>query len=155
MVFLLAFEARLELLGRRFGSLELLEGRFELGLLELKPIRHKDTEVVPRDFFIDVVSPRIRNPEGKDLVALRVVVSGTKDGDASTVQYDLLDYLDAENHVTAMMRTTGYSLAVTSLMQVDGRVTEKGVHTPDEAMPAEAYISELADRGIRIERTNT
>jgi hypothetical protein len=36
-------------------------------------------------------------------------------------------------------------------MQADGRVTAKGVHTPDEAIPFQPYISELAKRGIRIE----
>jgi lysine 6-dehydrogenase len=50
-----------------------------------------------------------------------------------------------------MMRTTGYSLSITGQMQADGRVTEKGVHTPDEAMPFRAYVEALAERGIRIE----
>ena len=36
-------------------------------------------------------------------------------------------------------------------MQADGRVTQKGVQTPDEAMPFGAYVSELAKRGIKIE----
>jgi lysine 6-dehydrogenase len=87
-------------------------------------------------------------------VALRVEVGGVKDGAPRKVTYDLLDYYDAKNHITAMMRTTGYSLAVTALMQADGRVTEKGVHTPDEAIPAEAYIAELATHGIDIRRTD-
>ena len=125
----------------------------ELGLLSLEPVQHGDGTIVPREVFIDVVSPRLRNPDGNDLVALRVEVVGTRDGDPRTVRYDLVDYYDQENRITAMMRTTGYSLAVTSLMQADGRVEAKGVHTPDEAMPAEAYIAELAKHGIDIRRT--
>ena len=54
-----------------------------------------------------------------------------------------------------MMRTTGYSLAVTALMQVDGRIREKGVRMPDEVVPPGPYIDELAARGIRIERTDS
>jgi lysine 6-dehydrogenase len=50
-----------------------------------------------------------------------------------------------------MMRTTGYSLSITGQMQADGRVTAKGVHTPDEAMPFRAYLDELARRGVCIE----
>ena len=50
-----------------------------------------------------------------------------------------------------MMRTTGYSLSITGQMQVDGRVTAKGVHTPDEAIPFGAYVTELAKRDIKIE----
>ena len=49
-----------------------------------------------------------------------------------------------------MMRTTGYSLAITGLMQVDGRIAAAGVHTPDEAVPFRAYVDELAKRGIEI-----
>ena len=108
------------------------------------PLEIDGTEVVPRDFFIRVVSPRLRNPKGRDLVALRVEVEGTKNGAQGGVRYDLLDDYDAEHGVTAMMRTTGYSLAITSLMQVDGRVTEHGVTTPDEGMPADG--SPLLDR---------
>lgn len=135
------------------GHAKIMEAVRELGLLSTDPVEVDGHRVAPRDFFIRVVSPRLRNPRGHDLVALRVEVEGSKNGEAGRVRFDLLDYYDAENGVTAMMRTTGYSLAVTSLMQVDGRVTEKGVHTPDEAMPAEAYISELAKHGIAIQRS--
>jgi hypothetical protein len=34
---------------------------------------------------------------------------------------------------------------------VDGRVKAKGVHTPDEAVPFDAYVAELARRGVKIE----
>lgn len=134
------------------GHAKIMEAVRELGLLSEDPVDMDGTKVVPRDFFIRVVSPRLRNPRGHDLVALRVEVEGVKGGAEGGVRYDLLDYYDAENGVTAMMRTTGYSLAITSLMQVDGRVTEHGVTTPDEGMPAEAYIQELAGHGIGIEK---
>lgn len=135
------------------GHAKIMEAVREMGLLSLEPIDIDGAKVAPRDFFIRVVSPRLRSPRGHDLVALRVEVEGTSGGEAGQVRFDLLDYYDAENGVTAMMRTTGYSLAVTSLMQVDGRVARKGVTTPDEGMPAEAYIAELAGHGIEIRRS--
>lgn len=135
------------------GHAKIMEAVRELGLLSLEPVEMNGTEVVPRDHFIQVVSPKLRKPDGRDLVALRVVVEGVKDGEPGAVQFDLLDYYDAENGLTAMMRTTGYSLAITALMQADGRVTRHGVTTPDEGMPAEAYIEELAKHGVRIERS--
>ena len=52
-----------------------------------------------------------------------------------------------------MMRTTGYSLSITGLMQVRGQVTPPGVHTPDECMPAETYIDELRKRGVDIKES--
>ena len=53
-----------------------------------------------------------------------------------------------------MMRTTGYSLSITGLMQVRGQVKPAGVHTPDECVPAEQYIGELRKRGIEIKESS-
>jgi hypothetical protein len=50
-----------------------------------------------------------------------------------------------------MMRTTGYSLAITALLHADGWVTGMGVLTPVEAMDGKTYIAELAKRGVKIE----
>ena len=123
----------------------------ELGLLANEPIEVKGSKVVPRDVFIAAVSPKLSKPNGRDLVALQVQVTGKKQGKATSVTFRLLDYYDAKHGISAMMRTTGYSLAITGQMQVDGRVTAKGVHTPDEAIPFRDYVSELGKRGIRIE----
>jgi lysine 6-dehydrogenase len=103
-------------------------------------------EVVPRQAFIAAVSPKLTKPEGRDLVALRVEVAGS----GRRAAWELLDYYDEATGISAMMRTTGYSLAITGLMQVDGRITEKGVRTPDQAVPFAEYVRELADRGVKI-----
>ncbi len=135
------------------GHAHIMEAIRELGLISDQPIQHGDHQIIPRDVFIDVVSPKLRNPKGNDLVALRVRVEGTKDGAPHAKQFDLVDQYNPETGVTAMMRTTGYSLAITALMQVDGRVERMGALTPDEAMPAESYIEELAQHGINIVTT--
>jgi lysine 6-dehydrogenase len=123
----------------------------ELGLLANEPIDVKGKKVVPRDVFIAAVHPRLYKPQGRDLVALQVQVDGLKGGKRRAVTFRLIDYYDAKHGISAMMRTTGYSLSITGQMQVDGRVTAKGVHTPDEAMPFDAYVAELGKRGVRIE----
>jgi lysine 6-dehydrogenase len=123
----------------------------ELGLLGLEPIDVKGNKVSPRDVFIAAVSPKLSKPEGRDLVALKVQVTGTKAGSPYAVTFRLIDRYDAEHGISAMMRTTGYSLSITGQMQVDGRVKAKGVHTPDEAMPFDGYVAELGRRGVRIE----
>ena len=106
--------------------------------------------VIPRDLFIATVGPRLNKPSGRDLVALRVVVSGKKNGAAASRTFELVDLYDEANHISAMMRTTGYSLSITGLMQVRGEAKPAGVHTPDECMPARAYIDALKARGVVI-----
>ncbi len=122
----------------------------ELGLLDNSPITVKGQQVVPRDLFIAAVHPKLHKPKGKDLVALRVEVTGTKNGAPARTTFQLIDLYDEKRGISAMMRTTGYSLSITGQMQADGRVTEKGVHTPDEAMPFRGYVDELAKRGVEI-----
>ena len=80
-------------------------------------------------------------------MALRVDVRGRHDRRAA---WQLLDYYDEARGVSAMMRTTGYSLAVTGLMQVEGRIAVQGVRTPDEAVPFAHYLAELGKRGVEI-----
>ena len=132
------------------GHAERMEAIRELGLLELEPVDVKGLKVIPRDLFIATAGPRLTKPHGKDLVALRVTVKGTKAGKAKALTWELIDRYDEQHHISAMMRTTGYSLSITGMMQVRGQVKPPGVHTPDECVPAEAYIAELAKRGIRI-----
>jgi len=119
----------------------------EMGLLSLEPVRMKGADIVPRDAFIAAVSPQLTKPNGRDLVALRVEVHG-KNG--NRVAWQLLDYYDEPTGISAMMRTTGYSLAITGVMQVDGRISATGVYTPDEAVPFQAYVEELKRRGVEI-----
>lgn len=132
------------------GHVAIMRPVRELGLLSLVPMNVRGIEIVPRDAFIAAVSPRLTKPAGKDLVALRVEVRG-KSGGGARVAWQLLDYYDAASGISAMMRTTGFSLAITGLMQVDGRISSAGVYTPDEAVPFQAYVDELKRRGVEIQ----
>jgi lysine 6-dehydrogenase len=134
------------------GHVAIMRPIRELGLLDNTPVEVKGNSVVPRDVFIATVHPKLHKPQGRDLVALQVIVTGEKDRKPARVSFRLIDRYDASHGISAMMRTTGYSLSITGQMQADGRVTEKGVHTPDEAIPFEAYVEELGRRGVRIEQ---
>ena len=132
------------------GHAAIMESIRELGLLDLEPVEVNGTSVVPRELFVSLVGPKLTKPEGRDLLALRVTVSGSKGGAVATRRFDLIDRYDAAHGISAMMRTTGYSLSITGQMQARGQVTPPGVWTPDECMPAQAYIAELRKRGMDL-----
>jgi lysine 6-dehydrogenase len=136
------------------GHAKIMEAIRELGLLELEPVDVKGARVSPRDVAVAQMGPRLTKPDGKDLVALRVTVSGKKGGAEKTIKYELVDFYDEERGISAMMRTTGYSLSITGQMQARGEVRPLGVHTPDECMPGQRYIDELRKRGINIRITS-
>jgi lysine 6-dehydrogenase len=132
------------------GHAELMEAIRDLGLLDLEPVDVKGMKAVPRDVFIATVGPKLRKPNGRDLVALRVTVDGQKGGRPAHLAWELLDHYDEKIGISAMERTTGFSLAITGLMQARKQVSGFGVLTPDEAVPPTLYIAELAKRGINI-----
>ncbi len=132
------------------GHAHIMEAIRDLGLLDLTPVEVKGVKVVPRDVFVATVGPRLRKPNGRDLVAARVIVEGWKEGARARLGWEVLDYYDEARGISAMMRTTGYSLSITGQMQVRGEVGPAGVRTPDECVPAPRYIEELERRGIRV-----
>ena len=133
------------------GHAQIMEDIRSLGLLDLEPVMTKDgTRVIPRDAFVATVGPRLTKPAGQDLVALRVTVEGTNGGKPAFWGRELIDYFDAAHGISSMMRCTGYSLAITGLLQAAGEVRPAGVHTPDECMPGDRYVAELAARGVLV-----
>ena len=149
-----AYEGKIETMEyktlRYPGHVAIMRPIRELGLISNTPILVKGRDVVPRDVFIAAVQPRLFKPEGRDLVALRIVVAGEKDRAPAVVTFELLDFYDPALGVSAMMRTTGYSLALTALMQADGTITARGVQTPDGAVPFRPYVEGLALFGVNI-----
>lgn len=135
------------------GHARIMRAVRELGLLDAREVEVDGARVAPRKLFIRQATPALSNPRGEDLVAARVQVDGAKDGIPRTVVYEVHDAQDPATGITAMARTTGFSLSITALMQARGRVAAAGVGTPDEVVPPDLYVAELGRRGIQVHRT--
>jgi len=132
------------------GHAAIMEAIRDLGFLDQQPIEVKGGRVAPRDLAIATMGPRLTKEGGRDLVALRVTVRGKKNGQPKTLGWELVDLYDETHGISAMMRTTGYSLSITGQMQARKQVGPPGVWTPDECVPAREYIAELRARGIGL-----
>jgi len=132
------------------GHAHIMEAIRDLGFLDRTPVDVKGTKIAPRDLATTVLAQRLTKPHARDLVALRVQVEGTRGGKPTRVGWELIDFYDTAHGISAMMRTTGYSLSITGQMQARGEITPPGVHTPDECVPAHQYIQELARRGVNV-----
>lgn len=130
------------------GHADIMRAIRGLGLLGTNAVDVKGTSIVPRDVFVKVAGDALR--KGKpDVVALRVVVTGTKGGQRATRAWEVVDHYDATHGISAMMRTTGYTLSITGLLQAT-KVIAPGVHTPDESIPPARYFEMLGARGIGV-----
>lgn len=135
------------------GHVAIIKPIRELGLIGNEAIEVEGVKVRPRAVFIAASAPVLVKPQAKDLIALRVDATGLKNGKPAGTRWQMVDLYDEQHGVTAMMRTTGYSLAITGIMQLDGRIPRPGVFAPDEIVPAQPMIEDLAKRGIILEET--
>lgn len=141
---------RLEYKTLRFpGHADLMRSIRDLGLMSLEPVMVGDVSVVPRDVFVAVLRPLLTRSD-PDQVVLRVTAKGTLDGEQVTHCWDLLDKEDEEAGITAMERTTGFTLSLVGLLMGRDVIDTTGVMPPDEGIPAEIYLTEMAKRGINI-----
>ena len=132
------------------GHAQIMRAIRELGLLSEEPVSLDGRTVVPRHVFIACAEPKLTRPGEPDLVALRVVAEGRRDGRDVRLVWELLDFEDERTGITAMMRCTGYTLSVVGLMLARDEISEPGVHLPDEAVPTDRYLEEMAGRGVEV-----
>ena len=135
------------------GHAKIMQAIREVGFLDSEPVDVKGQMVSPRDMAVKQMGSRLQKKNSPDLVALRVIVSGTKDGKRKMHIFELVDRADEKKNLSAMMRTTGYSLSITGQLLAAGEVTQTGVFTPDECMPGDRYVTELGKRGVLIRQS--
>jgi lysine 6-dehydrogenase len=125
----------------------------DAGLLETDPVDVGGVPVVPRDLLHAVLDPKIRAKPGEpDLVIVRVLAKGRKDGRAAEVVVELIDRFDATTGFTAMERTTGWDGSIKAIMNAHG-VTPRGAHPAEIAVPGPLYAEELRRRGFSLTET--
>lgn len=133
------------------GHAHIMRAIRALGLLSDTEVEHRGAKVNPRRFFIQQVTPLLTNEDGDDMVVARVEAAGERDGRPARIRYDVIDHHDPATGITAMARTTGFSLAIVAQMQARGEVAAPGVGTPDEVIPSDAFVNELRRRDIQVE----
>lgn len=136
------------------GHATLMKSFRDLGLFTEEPILVGDQYVSPRESFISCVEPKLLQPEALDLVALRVVVQGQYEGKYKRIVYEMVEYADLSLNVSAMMRTTGYSLAAVAILQASTQI-DSGVYTPSECIPCSEYLQLLHEYSITISTSYT
>jgi lysine 6-dehydrogenase len=97
-----------------------------------------------------VLDPRIRAKQGEpDLVIVRVLARGRRDGRAAEALVELIDRYDPETGFTAMERTTGWDGSIKAILNAQG-ITPRGAHPAEIAVPGPLYADELRRRGFDL-----
>jgi lysine 6-dehydrogenase len=111
--------------------------------------------VVPRDVLHTLLDPKIRATPGEpDLVIVRVLARGRKDGRPAQALVELIDRFDESTGFTAMERTTGWDGSLKAILNATG-VTPRGAHPAEVAVPGPLYADELRRRGFSLTESVT
>ncbi len=108
--------------------------------------------VKPRDVLREVLKPITELGDKQDAVILRAVISGVKDGEGLTYEYNMITMRE-EAGVTAMARATAYTISVVAQMIGSGLIDKRGSYPPEMIVPGQEYIAEMAKRGVLIKET--
>jgi len=126
----------------------------DCGMLDIKPVDFKGIKIVPREFLLSIITPRLVPNEGEgDVCVMYNTLEGKKDGKDVKIEYFMWDEPDKKNNISSMMRVTGYPMAITARMIGKGEVKEKGIVAPEDAVTGDLYkrfIDELRKRNIEI-----
>lgn len=109
--------------------------------------------VCPRDVLLKVLTPLLDLKEKEDVVLLRVIVAGEKDEKERTYEYEMVTHKDRQRHVTAMARSTAYTVSVVAQVIGDGTIQKRGAYPPEQIVPGDRYIEEMIRRGVVIHAT--
>ncbi|RLI09392.1 hypothetical protein DRO42_04315 [Candidatus Bathyarchaeota archaeon] len=137
------------------GHCEIWRKLIDLHLLDEEPVKVKEVEVSPRDFFLALGEKTLQYEPGEgDAICQRVEVSGVKDGQPAAYIYEFIDLYDPVNDISAMARTTAFPCSIVAQMIARGEFKEAGVIHPvkigwDEGL-SERFFEELARRRINI-----
>ncbi len=120
------------------------------GLVSLERVEVDGAAVIPRHLLHTVLEPQIRaHPGEQDLVIIRVIARGLKDGREKEISVDLFDYYDEATGFTAMERTTGWHAAIMAGFMARRQTPIGGVPV-ELAVPGQTFIDEFRKRGFDL-----
>lgn len=133
------------------GHCALMKVFKDFGFWGEEPIETRAGKAVPREVFHALMGPGLSR-DGKDLIVVRGIGKGKKNGQPFEKTVDILDYHDDETGFSAMERMTGFSTSIYAIAIAQG-VIPPGAHRYETAMSGAHYMSELRKRPFSIEES--
>ena len=142
------------------GHLAMLRALYDLGLFSKEKRRVGKVEVGPRELMAKLFEERFAGMD-PDVTIMRVEAHEKRPGGlrallaekrpARVLSFTLVDHSDARTGMTSMMRTTAWPASIIVQMLASGDLAKRGALRQETEVPAEAFLSAMARRGIQIQ----
>ncbi len=111
------------------GHVEKIKLIKKLGLLNKKPL--KSTNISPWKFMSKFWEENLSFFEDKDVLLMRIQVSGKKNSTRIMHTYEVVDYFDKQRNITAMGRSTAYTAFAVIKLMIENKISKKGLIPPE------------------------
>lgn len=127
----------------------------DLGFLDKdNKVQVNGQEIGVREVIREALKKKLDLGDSVDAVLLRVIIAGEQSEEQVTYEYEMVVKKNTNLGVTAMARATACTISVVAQMIGKGVIQERGVFPPEKVVPGEAYITEMAKRGVVIKETS-
>jgi lysine 6-dehydrogenase len=136
------------------GHCERFKLLIDLGLASGEAFEAGGVSVAPRKLLGALLNRHLPADE-PDLVFIRLEFAGRLAGEetARRLRYDIIDRFDPRAGLSAMQRTTAFPASVVAQMMARGLTTRRGAVPQERCIPPDAFVAELAARGINIDES--
>lgn len=134
---------------RYAGHCEKFKTMIDLGLCSSDELLVDFAKVTPRKVFGELLQKHLP-ADGPDYVLVRLGFVGTINGESKHRRYDIVDKLDTQTGLSAMMRTTAFPASIIAQMMARGDVLVRGATPQEKAIDPDKFVAELGRRDIKI-----
>ena len=131
------------------GHWEWMKAYRELGLFSRDKIKHNDNEIIPRNFYHQLLENKLDHGRVEDVCLMRIKALGKKDSKNIELTIDAVEYYDKTLDLTAMEKWTGWHIAIMALEIAYNRV-EKGAISVENALKGHIFLEEARKRNYDI-----
>ena len=133
------------------GHCILFKTILNLGMANTTPLKINQHQIIPREILIHQLKKNLPINQ-QDVVLIKIITKGIQNNKLTTKEYTIIDYYDTTHKITAMMRTTGYPVAITAQLINNKTITTPGVFCPEEIVPPQTFLKELTKRNIKLQQ---
>ena len=127
----------------------------DLGFLSKDNIVQVEGQDIPvRTVVREALKKKLDLGTKGDAVLLRAIISGEKNEEQMTYEYEMVVRKDTEANITAMARATANTISVVAQMIGNGEIDQRGVYPPEQIVPGREFIRQMSKRGVVIKETS-
>ena len=148
------FEGKLKTLEnktlRYFGHWAQMIAFRQLGLFDLTPMEFNEKKIIPREFYHQLLEPKLNENPKEDVCIMRTEAVGEKNGIPTKAVVETLEYFDEKTGFYAMEKWTGWHASMMAI-RIASKELNPGAISVENAMTGAYFLREGNKRVYKID----